>query len=152
MTARDFLELVRDASVDLERCRQQLEVLEHRAQGVSASPLGSRVSGTPSRDKLERDVVSLVSRETHLQSRIDADYETIATCSKMLYGPHEDGSGGLCAHLAPSYSDIIYLRYCSNEPWKRVSRALDIGIRTCQVMLCTALEVLDERGLVPEVS
>ena len=66
-SAREFFNAVREAAIDAERCRVQLEELEERAQSLGGTTFEARVRGG-THDRMERNAVAHVDREGELQA------------------------------------------------------------------------------------
>lgn len=150
MGAREFFESVREASLDAERCRRQLEAMEQRALAIGSPSFDARVSGGD-HDRLARDVASLVDREGKLQSRIDGDYDLIDLACAVLYG--DDGiSDGLAAIAPPWWADAIYHRYVAARTVPETARLVGYSTRHVQGCVRAAFEIMDANGMVSTIA
>ena len=146
-TARQFFEAVRAASEDAERCMNELRSLEERALKVRGTSFDMRVRASSTPDQMAEDVAKLVTREDALRRRVESDYALVDEATALLYGDAQDGSGGLCEHLSPSYADILWWRYLGGATWEDVAQCCCYSARQCQRMHNEALRVIDECGL-----
>lgn len=79
-------------------------------------------------------------RSKALKSRIERDEELIEQCGSLLYGE-------LSTRLSPRHADVLWLRYCEDEPWKRIAHSLGISITTARVVHDEALRYCDDHNL-----
>ena len=150
MTAKEFFESAREASRDAERIRRQLDEMERRALSVGGGKSGSAVRSTPDPHRMEARVVAYVGQEEMYRRRQEEDYELIDRATSLLYGPEQDGRGGLCAHLVPVYADVLCWRYLNDAPWRQVCRAVGYSPSQSQLLCRTALATIDDLGLLDE--
>ena len=149
-SAREFFEAVSEASRDAERCRVQLESMEHRALSVSSPSLEAHVRGGD-HDHVGRKVAALVDRERELQSRIDADYDLIDAACAVLYG--SDGmSDGLASIVPAWWADAVYHRYLGLRSWVEVGRMLDYSDSHVRRAVSAAFDVMDANGMLSTVA
>jgi hypothetical protein len=144
--ARTFFEDVREAARDAERVRLQLQRLEQQAAGMGAQGFEPRTRSTPDPHRMESGVIRIIERERQLEARVDADYELLGRASRVLYGPAEDGRGGVASHVGTLAADALWWRYCADSQWKEVASALGSSVTTVQAAASYALEWLDETG------
>lgn len=144
MLARDFFDSVRAASIDADRCRRQLDQLEERARSLGGGGFEPRTRSTPDPRRMEGRIATYVDMDAKLERRMDDDYALIDRACAVLYGAEQDGRGGLSAHLAPIYSDVLWWRYVAADDWRHVARVLDYSPKQLQSFVVTALEWLDE--------
>ena len=146
MTARDFFESVRAASIDVDRCRRQLERLEARARSLGGGGFEPRTRSTPDPHRMEGRIAAYMDMDAQLDARMEADYALIDRACRVIYGPDEDGRGGVASHFAPVYADVLWWRYCAAEDWRHVARAVDYSISQARMLASTALAWIDECG------
>ena len=142
-----FFEEVREAAIDAERCKVQLDALEVRAKFGTGSGYHERVQ--TSGNAVERRMVSNVSQYDQLEARRDRDYKLIDAACMVLYGKEQDGTGGLSAYKSGAYADVIWWRYVAAEVWKRIASCMDLSVSQCQRLCKDGLAAIDKLGLVP---
>ena len=59
-SSRELFEAARQAAIDADRCRRQLEAMEHRALSVGRPSLEAHVSGGGDPDRIGRDVAAMM--------------------------------------------------------------------------------------------
>ena len=150
--ARDFFADMAAASNDAERIRRQLLDMERRALPVGSSSFELRVRGSHDPHKMEARVNAYVDRKEALRRRQDEDYAPIARASKLLYGPDEDGRGGLCAYLAPIHADVVWWRTMIDKTWKQLTAILDYLPSQMQLFQRTAYAVIDDEHLLEDLA
>ena len=146
MSAVSFFLEVREAARDAERVRLQLQRLEQQALSLGAQDFEPRTRSTPNPRRMECAIVRYTDKERQLEARAEADYELLGRASRVLYGPDEDGTGGVASHVGTLAADALWWRYCDDAPWKRVATALGSSVTTVQAAASYALEWLDETG------
>lgn len=144
MSARTFFEDVREAARDAERVRLQMQRLEQQAAGMGAQGFEPRTRSTPDPHRMESAVLRYVERERQLEARVDADYDLIDRATRVIYGPDEDGRGGVALHVGTLAADALWWRYCDDAPWKQVASALGSSVTTVQAAVTYALQWLDD--------
>ena len=146
MSAVSFFLEVREAARDAERVRLQLQRLEQQALSLGSQDFEPRTRSTPNPRRMECAIVRYTDKEKQLEARAEADYELLGRASRVLYGPDEDGTGGVASHVGTLAADALWWRYCDDAPWKRVATALGSSVTTVQAAASYALEWLDETG------
>lgn len=150
-SSRELFEAARQAAIDADRCRRQLEAMEHRALSVGRPSLEAHVSGGGDPDRIGRDVAALVDREAELCNRIESDYALIDSACAVLYG--SDGtSAGLATLAPPSWSDAIYHRYLGLRTWAEVAAMMGVSVSYAQKMVRAAFDIADANGLAATVA
>ena len=144
--ARAFFEDVRQAAIDAERCKVQLDAMEVRARFGSSNGIHERVS--TSGNGVERRTINYINHHDQLEKRRDRDFALIDKACAVLYGADQMGSGGLCA-LNPRWADTLWWVYCAASLWKEVAAHTGYSKRQCQQYRTDALKALDRLGLVP---
>lgn len=148
-SAREFFNAVREAAIDAERCRVQLEELEERAQSLGGTTFEARVRGG-THDRMERNAVAHVDREGELQSRIEDDYRLIDAACWVLYG--RDGvSDGLASIAPPWWADAIYHHYLALRKWEDVEPL--VLACTSHISRCVnaAFDLMDANGMLATI-
>ena len=145
--ARAFFHDVREAAISIQRVRRQLEALDDSARYGVGSGIHERVS--TSGNNVERRTISYADQSEKLEARMDRDYRLIDIACCVLYGPDQDGTGGLSAYKASVYADVIWWRYVAAEAWKRISSCMDLSVSQCQRLCKDGLAAIDKLGLVP---
>jgi len=143
-TARDFFERARAASIDAETCRRQLDALEQRAKALGGGGFEPRTRSTPDPQRMEGRIARYVDMEAKLRSRMEEDYRLIDIACDVLYGPEQDGDGGLSRALSPVSADVLWWRYLDDATWETVGRTVSKSARTCQSLASGALSWMDE--------
>lgn len=142
MTSRDFFDSVRDAALDAERTRRQLEAMESR-EGVKAQRYGASVQGG------NHDVMAAtdarIDRERAWANRIERDYAIIDEACAIIYGT--DGRGGIASLLGNPTADAMYWRYCAAASWEGVAKAVSYSRSWCYQAVSVALDLVDALGV-----
>ena len=144
--ARAFFSDVREAALDAERCKVQLDAMETRARFGSSNGIHERVS--TSSNGVERRTINYINHHDQLEKRRDRDFALIDRACVVLYGDDQMGNGGLCA-LNPRWADICWWFYCAGVVWTVVANNTGISKRKAQICRNDALKALDRLGLVP---
>ena len=145
--AAAFFSDVRQAALDAERCREQLEALEASARFGAGSGYHERVS--TSGNAVERRLASYVNQHDQLERRRDRDFALIDKACAVLYGADQTGNGGGLCVLNPRWADVLWWFYCAGSVWKQVSSFTGFSKRQCQQYRTDALKALDKMQLVP---
>lgn len=142
MTSRDFFDSVREAALDAERTRRQLEAMESR-EGVKAQRYGSSVQGG------SHDVMAAtdarIDRERAWAARIERDYAIIDEACAIIYGI--DGRGGVASLLGNPTADAMFWRYCAAVSWAEVAKAVCYSQAWCFRAVAVAFELIDSAGV-----
>lgn len=144
--ARSFFDAVRDAAVDAERCRRELEALEHNAYSVGSPSFEARIRGASSGDHLATVVGALVDREAAMHARVESDYRLIDAACALLYGSDGVGDGGLFA-LVGWRADAIYHHFLALRTWPQVAELLRYHPRYVQDQVAWAFDLMDANGM-----
>lgn len=148
-SARDFFEAVREASRDAERCRVQLESMEHRALAISSPSLQAHVRGGE-RDRMGRTVAALCDRENELQGRIEDDYRLIDLACWVLFG--RDGqSDGLATLMPPWVADALYQFYVAGRTWTDTAALVLYSVAHVRREVGVALDLMDANGMLATI-
>ena len=148
-SARDFFNAVREAAIDAERCRRELDEMEQRTLSVGSPTFEARVSGGE-HDRLALNVAAYVDREALLQSRIDDDYDLIDLACVLLYG--EDGiSDGLATLCPPWWADAVYQRYVACHTWDEVGELVMYAKRHAERGTLAAFDFMDANGMLATI-
>lgn len=145
MSAREFFESVREAVIDAERCRQQLEGLEHAALALPSGMAELHRGGTPS-DRVGDGVAGYVDQEAALYRRVEDDYRLIDAACEVLYG-HDGMSDGL-ASIAPSWwADSIYHHYLGLRTWGEIAPMMLYCESHVRRSVGAAFDLMDANGM-----
>lgn len=147
MDARMFFENVAEAASDAERVRRQLDALDESAKFGTGSGYHERVQ--TSGNAVERRMAGYADQSEKLEARMERDYALIDKGCIVLYGPNQDGEGGLSAYRTGAHADVIWWRYVAAEVWKRIASCMDLSVSQCQRICNDGLRAIDELGLVP---
>lgn len=145
--ARAFFQDVREAAISIQRVRRQLEALDDSARYGVGSGIHEHVS--TSGNGVERRMIGYADQSEKLEARMDRDYRLIDMACCVLYGPDQDGMGGLSAYKSGAYADAIWWRYVAAEVWKVVASCMDLSVSQSQKLCNDGLRAIDELGLVP---
>lgn len=149
-SSRELFYAAKDAALDAERCRRQLDALEQRAQRIGSPSFEARVTGGD-HDLIGRNVASLVDRERELEARVEQDYDLIDAACAVLYG--RDGvSDGLASLMPPWIADAIYYRYLGLRKWDDVAELLMVSPGHIQKRIRVAFELMDSLGMARTVA
>lgn len=142
-TAREFFEAAREAAIDAERCRLQLQALDEAAEGLGGSSFEPRVRSTPDPTRLQARASAAMDQRERLRQRQDEDYRLIDAACEVLYGP--DNRGGLYA-LVGWPADAIWHHYLALQTWEDVAKRVMFHPRWVQQQVAVALDVADGLG------
>lgn len=148
--ASDFFRRVRAAAEDAESCRRQLARLEARELSLGGGVQGSRVRSTPDPHAMERRVVAYADREEALRVRMEADYDVIDLACSVLYGPEQDGRGGVSVLCGPLAADVLWWRYLDGATWDGVCAATGHSPSKCRKVAAAALSRMERTGALRE--
>jgi len=142
-TAREMFEAAREAALDAERVRRQLESMERASVSVGGQGFEGRVRSTPDPDRIGRAVAAAVDVGLRLRRRQEEDYRLIDAACAVLYGT--DSDAGLWA-LVGWRADAIYHHYLGLRTWAEVGELLGYSPEhTCREAMA-ALETADAWG------
>lgn len=145
-TARELFEAAREAALDAERARGQIEGMEERAASISAPTFEAHVSTGGGRDRISSAVASMLDARGRLEKRIEADYEIIDAANRVLYG--RDGvHGGLSAIVPAWWADLLWWHYLACETWGAAAEAVGTSERNAHYVALAALEAADANGM-----
>jgi len=142
-TAREMFEAAREAALDAERVRRQLESMESASVSVGGQGFEGRVRSTPDPDRIGRAVAAAVDHESVLIQRQDADYALIDAACKVLYGA--DNRSGLYA-LVGWPADAIYHHYLALQTWDETARMMGYSVSHVKHSVSIALDMADANG------
>lgn len=142
MTSRDFFESVREAALDAERTRRQLEAMESR-EGVKAQRYGTSVQGGTHDVMAATD--ARIDRERAWAARIERDYALIDEACEIIYGT--DNRGGIASLLGTATADAMFWRYCAAVTWAEVARNVSYSRQWCYRAVAVAFELIDSAGV-----
>lgn len=142
-TAREMFEAAREAALDAERVRRQLESMESASVSVGGQGFEGRVRSTPDPDRIGRAVAAAVDHESVLIQRQDADYALIDAACKVLYGA--DNRSGLYA-LVGWPADAIYHHYLALRTWEETAQMMGYSVSHVKHSVSVALDMADANG------
>lgn len=142
-TAREMFEAAREAALDAERVRRQLESMESASVSVGGQGFEGRVRSTPDPDRIGRAVAAAVDHESVLIQRQDADYALIDAACKVLYGA--DNRSGLHA-LVGWPADAIYHHYLALRTWEETAQMMGYSVSHVKHSVSVALDMADANG------
>lgn len=149
--AREFFEAVAEASRDIDRCRRQLDSMEHSALRISSPSFEARVRGGNDPDTVGTRVARMADAEARLRRRIEDDYALLDAASALLYG--KDGhSGGLSELVTTWWCDAISLHYCDGMKWAVVAKLLNYSETYVKHQVQVALDVADANGMAATIA
>lgn len=131
VTAREFFERVREAALDADRCKQQMDELDSRLHVIGGGGYEPRTSGNVEADKIGRRVASYLDRKSKLDKRAAEDWALVDRACIVLYGD-DQVSGGLCKVKSGEWADTLWWRFCAADTWDGVARATNNSRRHCQ--------------------
>lgn len=144
MRARQYFEEVREAARDAERIRKQLVSLEQEALRIAGPSFEPSRRGVGNRDTMGRRVARYVDTEDRLHRRMESDYAVIDQATAILYGPEQDGQGGVAEGCGMVHGDVLWWRWLADSPWKQVASVLALSRTTVQGMERAAFAWLDD--------
>jgi len=142
-TAREMFEAAREAALDAERVRRQLESMERASVSVGGQGFEGRVRSTPDPDRIGRAVAAAVDVGLRLRRRQEEDYRLIDAACAVLYGT--DSDAGLWA-LVGWRADAIYHHYLGLRTWAEVGELLGYSEQHVWREAMAALETADAWG------
>lgn len=142
MTSREFFDSVREAALDAERARRQLEAMQSR-EGVKAQRYGISVQGGTHDAMSATD--ARIDRERSWAARIERDYALIDEACAIIYGT--DNRGGVASLLGNPTADAMFWRYCAAASWEGVAKAVCYSRSWCHQAVGVALDLVDALGV-----
>ena len=144
MTAREYFDRVRDASIELDRACRTLERM--RAQvGVKTQRYDSPgVHGGGNADPMAR-VDGIIDYERVMERRMEDDRALLQEAATVLYG--EDGRGGVSKGMGSAYADAVYHRACDARTWDSCARMMFMGRSRVAELYNAALDYVDSVGV-----
>ncbi len=141
--AREYLEGVRDAVLELERTELQLQALKLHAQD-SGNMFAPRVAASPKDIDGSAKMAAMMDRQAVLERRRQVCIDARQSVWRIAYGGPE---GGLEQALGPQYADAVWLRVGQALKWDAVGSALDTNARTAGRWYEIACDYLDSVGI-----
>ena len=142
--ARELFEAARDAAIERDRAKAQLEKMRHRTLGhgssISGGGRGGRkdVNGTSASD-------AILDYETMMRSRLKDDERLLTLAAALTYG--KNGREGVAAILGTEYADVLFWRYLNAETWVSCGSICHIAPATAKRRAMTALDAIDAVGI-----
>lgn len=145
MGAREFFDMAREASYEIDRLRRQLDAMEHAALRVSAPSIEGRTN-SGSVTGLDARIVGTIERREALERRLEEDYAIIDRANAVLYG--NDFTQGLY-RLVPCawWADAVALHYLTCLTWYEVGAVLGFGEQYVYQRARAALDIADAYGM-----
>ena len=140
--AREMFAAAREAALDMERARRQLEMLEGGGRGRADGP---KVRAGSIADPMRR-VDGIIDRSRVLEARIETDAELVDYACSVLYGREQDGRGGVCVLCSPLHADVLWWRYPGAATWEQVGMAVGYSRTRCKELAAEALDLCDAYG------
>lgn len=141
--AREYLEGVRDAVLELERTELQLQALRLHSQD-SGDMFAPRVASTPKDVDGSAKMAAMMDRQAVLERRRQVCVNARQSVWRIAYGGPE---GGLERALGPQYADVVWMRVGQALKWDAVGSALDTNARTAGRWYEIACDYLDSVGI-----
>lgn len=139
MTAKEYLQSVRQANADADRRISRLEAFREAAAYGTGRREATRISGTPQRSRVEDNVCAMIDyeREHQLMGRAnDAVDEFVdrrkTACDIIALIPRE------------RYREVLYRYYIDGLTWRQVAEQMGIGIRRVYKLHGWALVIFDK--------
>lgn len=144
MTAREYFERVRDASIELDRACRTLERMRSQV-GVKTQRYDSPgVRGGGDADPMAR-VDGIIDYERVMERRMEDDRALLHEAATVLYG--EDGRGGVSKGMGSAYADAVYHRACDARTWDSCARIMFMSRGKVQQLFDAALDYVDSAGM-----
>ena len=146
MNAREFFDMAREASFEIDRIRRQLDALDHAATKVAAPNLDARTDSGSVRG-IDARIVGTLERREALERRLEEDYAIIDRANAILYGADNMTEG--LQRLCPSHwwADAIALHYLTCLTWYEVGAVLGFGEQYTYQRARAALDIADAYGM-----
>lgn len=141
VSAFEYFDAVRDASLDVERITRQLERM--RTPG-GHSGLAQRVSATYADVNGTDRSIALMDYEQRVQKRLDNSKKMLDDAQLILYG--HDCQGGLNVLMSGPAADVLYWRCVKSSTWSMTADAVGYSRRWCIDQAQLACEQLDAIG------
>lgn len=144
MTAREWLEATLADLRELQRLEARREYLECRCQ-----PKGQRLGtiGHSSGGDFTGPIDELMAAEGLVDSQ-RIRYERGANLAlNVLYGPHQDGRGGLAGLKGERYADVLNLRYLQGMSMQEVADTLGYTRRWAISLHNYGIKTIDGMGI-----
>ena len=141
--AREYLEGVRDAVLELERTELQLQALKLHAQD-SGNMFAPRVAASPKDIDGSAKMAAMMDRQAVLERRRQVCVNARQSVWRIAYGGPE---GGLERALGPQYADVVWMRVGQALKWDSIGPSLDCTVPTVRRWYETACDYLDSVGI-----
>lgn len=142
--ARELFEAARDAAIERDRARAQLEKMRHRTLGGSSSIAGGGHGG-------KKDIngtgasIAIVDYESMMRSRLADDERLLTVAAALTYG--KNGREGVAAILGTEYADVLFWRYLNAETWVSCGNICHIAPATAKRRAMMAIDAIDSVGI-----
>lgn len=141
VSASEYFDSVRDASLDVERINHQLDRM--RTPG-GHSGLAQRVSATKADVNGTNRSIALMDYEQRVQKRLANDKQLQDEAELILYG--HDCQGGLNMLMSGPAAEVLYWRCINASTWAVTADAVGYSPRWCMEQAQLAYELLDTIG------
>ena len=143
-----FFESASEASREVDRIREALDMLDEDATRVRVSSLepwtqSGRLHG------IEGRVAALSDKHEELSRRLETDYAIIDRACAVLYGT--DNDAGLY-RLVGWRADALYYKYIDGMTWPEIGAILGYSKGYVASQAKVALEVCDANGMVRTIA
>ena len=142
-SAREMFEAAREAALDAERIRRQLDAMEGADLSLGGGGFEPRVRSTPDPDRMGRAVAAHLEQAERLLARQEEDYRLIDAACDVLYGT--DSEAGLWA-LVGWRADALYHHYLALRTWAEVGELLGYSEQHVWREAMAALDTADAWG------
>lgn len=139
MTAREYFENARAAQRRIDGCLARVEAMRSR-EGVRAQrydAIGKSYGG-------DHDVMRITDARIDAESRIASE---IAELRAIVEDARAVCSGIRAANPCSRWGDVLELRYCEDEDWRRLSNSMCISERQAHADHDAALDWVELVGI-----
>lgn len=143
LDAREYLEGVRDAVLELDRTELQLQALKLHAQDLG-NMFEPRVAASPKDIDGSAKMAAMMDRQAVLERRRQVCVNARQSVWRIAYGGPE---GGLERALGPQYADVVWMRVGQALKWGSIGPSLDCTVPTVRRWYETACDYLDSVGI-----
>lgn len=138
MTAKEYLQSVRQANADADRRISRLEAYREAAAYGTGRREATRISGTPQRSRVEDNVCAMIDyeREHCLMARANQAVDQ--------YTDRRDQAAAIIRCIPRAeYREVLYRYYIDGLTWQQVADQMGVGLRTVHRLHGWALVVFE---------
>lgn len=138
MTAKEYLQSVRQADTDADRQIARLEAYREAAAYGTGRREATRISGTGQRSRVEDNVCALVDYEREHRLMVCAN-QAVDICSDRRI----EAAAIIRRMPRERYREVLYRYYIDGLTWRKVAEQMGVSLRTAHRLHGWALTVFE---------